>query len=378
MKILVLSSYAPSLINFRGPMLVAMVKAGHEVLACGPGHDAQIVQQLRDMGVSFQSIPLERTGINPIPDLYSIIFLNRLMRKYCPDVVLSYTIKPVIYGSLAARWAGIKNCYSMITGLGSAFHESSLKGKLISSLYRFGIKKNKIVFFQNPDDKDTFLRLKLIANDTQTVLINGSGVDLEHYFAAPVVKDRIVFLLISRLISEKGIEQYVEAARELKKHHNIRCCLVGKFDTNPSAISEDKVKEWHNLGIIEYLGPAEDIRPIIAQTSVYVLPSYYREGTPRTVLEAMSMGRPVITTDAPGCRETVRLASQLVHEKLKIGANGILVPTKDVEALARAMKFFMDDPTQIERMGKESRRYAEERYDVHKVNAVLLEKMGLS
>jgi glycosyltransferase involved in cell wall biosynthesis len=277
----------------------------------------------------------------------------------------------------------------MITGLGNTFEKTSGKKKiihfLVSCLYRNGLKKNRSVFFQNPDDRDFFLKLNLIGKETIAVLVNGSGLDLDHYSAAPVVTNPVVFLLIARIIREKGIEQYAQAGRHLKEHYkDVSFRLVGRFDTNPSAISPETVTEWHRQGSIDYIGAADDVRPQIAAASVYVLPSYYGEGTPRTVLEAMAMGRPVITTDAPGCRETLKPSNSSRWEKeekagrFKVGANGILVPVKDVEALAAAMKFFIERPEQIAVMGKESRQYAQERYDVHHVNAVLMNEMGLS
>lgn len=388
MKILVLAGYADSLIKFRGPLLTTMVKGGNTVMACAPGHPVDIIQQLENLGVTYQEIVLQRTGMNPVQDIYTLYSLFKLMRKERPDIVFAYTIKPVIYGSLAARWAGIQNCYSMITGLGNTFEKTSAKKKvmhfLVCCLYRTGLKRNKTVFFQNPDDRDFFLKMKLIGTDTGAVLVNGSGLDLSHYAVAPVVEKPAVFLLIARIIREKGIVQYFEAAKQLKEHFkDVSFRLVGRFDSNPSAISEETVMEWHRQGILEYPGAADDVRPQIASASVYVLPSYYGEGTPRTVLEAMAMGRPVITTDAPGCRETVKRSNSSRWEKeekagrFKVGANGILVPVKDVEALAAAMKFFIERPDQIAVMGQESRRYAQERYDVHKVNAALMNTMGL-
>lgn len=388
MKILVLAGYADSLIKFRGPLLDALVKGGNTVTACASGEPADIVRQMGTMGVVYQKIPLQRTGMNPIQDIYTLFFLYKLMKKERPDLVFAYTIKPVIYGSLAARWAGVRQCYSMITGLGNTFEKTSGKKKILHALvcwlYRNGLKKNRTVFFQNPDDRDFFLKLNLIGKETLTVLVNGSGLDLDHYSVKPVVTNPVVFLLIARIIAEKGIEQYAQAATQLKiNFKDIRFRLVGRFDTNPSAIREETVMEWHRQGSIEYIGAADDVRPQIAAASVYVLPSYYGEGTPRTVLEAMAMGRPVITTDAPGCRETVKLSNSSRWDKeekagkFKVGLNGILVPVKDVDALAAAMKFFLEHPEQIAVMGKESRRYAEERYDVHQVNAVLLNEMGL-
>ncbi|HDY69132.1 MAG TPA: glycosyltransferase family 1 protein [Candidatus Scalindua sp.] len=370
MKIMVFAGYVESLLIFRGPLLSALVKEGNQVIACAPENNANIVKRLSKLGVGFQTIPIQRTGMNPVHDIYTLFFLYRLLRKNRPDILLSYTIKPVIFGSLAARLAGVKNCYSMITGLGFAFQGDTLKNKfinfLVCCLYRLGLSKNKAVFFQNPDDKELFIKSKLIGKNTDAILVNGSGVDLNYYTIMPVVKEPIVFLLIARIISEKGIEVYAEAARQLKKRYSkVSFRLAGWFDSNPSALKKAKVMEWHKQGTVEYLGVADDVRPFIAASSVYVLPSY-REGTPRTVLEAMSMGRPIITTDAPGCRETVI-----------DGENGFLIPIKDAVALAKAMERFILNPELIELMGRSSREMAKQKYDVNKVNAVVMKTMGL-
>jgi len=371
MKIMVFEGHTDSLLKLRGSLLSAFVKEGNQVIACAPENNTRIVKSLTKLGVIFQDIPIKRTGMNPINDIRTLFLLYRLFQKEHPDILLACNIKPVIYGSLAARFAGVNKCYSMITGLGFAFKRNTFKGKLINflvcQLYRLSLKRNKAIFFQNLDDRRLFHELKLIGKNTNAVLVNGSGVDLDFYAVAPAVKEPIVFLLIARLIKEKGIEEYVEAARQIRKRYSeVSFHLVGWFDSNPSVFKKSKVREWQNEGIVEYLGVADDVRPFIAACSVYVLPSNYREGTSRTILEAMSMGRPIITTDAPGCRETV-----------KDGENGFLVPVKDVNALVQAMERFILEPELISKMGKRSREIAELKYCVHKVNAVIMQAMEL-
>ncbi len=370
MKIMVLAGYAESLLVFRGPLLATLAKEGSQVIACAPENDQKINKQLAELGVDFLSIPFQRTGMNPIHDLRTLFFLYRSLREERPDILVTYTIKPVIYGSLAARFANINECYSMITGLGFTFQRDTFKNKCINFficwMYRFSLSKNKAVFFQNPDDKKLFIKSKLLGKATDVCLVNGSGVDLNYYPLTAPVTTAVVFLLIARLLIEKGIEVYAEAAKQLKKRHpNVRFLLVGWFDSNPSALRKNQVMEWHKQGTIEYLGAVDDVRPFIAAASVYVLPSF-REGTPRTVLEAMSMGRPIITTDAPGCRETII-----------DGHNGFMVPVKDVAALEKAMERFIVNPDLIETMGQCSRKLAEQKYDVIKVNAVIMKAMGL-
>lgn len=368
-KIILLASYAPSLLNFRGPLLKAMVQQGHEVIACSPEIDCDIESLLLEFGVASHSVPLHRTGLNPVKDWVTVSALKKLFLREKPDAVLSYTIKPVIYGSLAARFASVPKIHAMITGLGYAFSGNTLKQKIIGKvaqvLYRFALKKNNKVFFQNPDDLDLFIRLRLIQKK-QMVLINGSGVDLEYYRNVFLPK-KISFLLIARLIKEKGIQEYVEAARIIRERYpGINFSLVGWIDSSPTAIDPEDLKKWQLDDLIDYKGKMEDVRPAIVDTAVYVLPSYYREGTPRTVLEAMAMGRPVITTDAPGCRETVTE-----------GKNGYLVPSQNPVALAGAMEKLILRPELIRQMGMESRNIAEEKYDVHKVNEVILREMDL-
>jgi glycosyltransferase involved in cell wall biosynthesis len=367
-RILIVSHYARSLLNFRGELIKSMVGLGHEVFAAAPEEGFE--EKLKALGASYLRYPLRRTGLNPLQDLGSLLALIRMMRKIEPDVVLSYAIKPVIYGSLAARLAGVKRVFSMITGLGFVFVNGGAKQKVlrrvVGLMYRAAFKGNRAVFFQNPDDEQLIKEMGIIGGSPKTVLINGSGVDTERYYYVPVRKEPLSFLLIARLIWDKGIREYAEAARMLKSRYpEVAFSLLGPYDSNPAAIKPEDVEGWVEEGVIEYLGETDDVRPYLADAGVYVLPSY-REGTPRSVLEAMSMGRPVITTDAPGCRETV-----------EDGVNGFLVPVRDAEALAGAMEKFIQNPELIGQMGAQSRKIAEEKYDVHKVNKVILSAMGL-
>jgi glycosyltransferase involved in cell wall biosynthesis len=232
-------------------------------------------------------------------------------------------------------------------------------------MYKISLRKLSSVFFQNSDDEALFKELGIVPADCRTIVVNGSGVNLDDYPETPM-PDGVSFLIIARLLTAKGIREFVAAAKIVRE----RCSgatftVVGWIDDNPDSISESELSEWKSEGIVEFLGKQTEVRPAISASSVYVLPSYC-EGTPRTVLEAMSMGRPVITTDAPGCRETVR-----------DGDNGFMVPIKSVEELANAMMSFVDKPELIEKMGRRSREIAEEKYDVHKVNAAMLEEMGI-
>lgn len=367
-KIVIISHYAPSLVNFRGDLIKALIHRGHEVICLAPEEGYE--SHLQEIGAGYKRIPLNRTGLNPLKDVYTLFILRRLLKELKPNIVLSYTVKPIVYGSIAAHRAGVKQIYAMVTGLGYVFVGQSIKQKLltqmVSFLYRAGLKYNQVVFFQNPDDLQLFIEKRIMPKNVKPILINGSGVNtLRFRFTSPKLSP-ITFLLVARMIRDKGILEYVEAARQLKKRYpEVKFQLLGPLDINPSALTKNEIEQWHKEGNIEYLGETKDVRPYITESSVFVLPSY-REGTPHSVLEAMSIGRPIITTDSPGCRETVQE-----------GVNGYLVPVKDPVALEKAMERFILQPELIPEFGLASRRIAEEKYDVRKVNSTILEEMGL-
>ena len=376
--VLVIAALPESLINFRYHLLQAMVARGHTVIACAAARDAlsavesaEVREKLARIGVAYQPIPLERTGVNPLRDLRTFAAIFALCRRLKPDVLFCYTAKPVIYGSLAGSLAGVPAIHSMITGLGfGVTTASSLTGfatSMVRTLYRSALAKNRTAIFHNPDDRDGMISAGLLSPRTTPVIVNGSGVDVAHFTPAPLPREPITFLLIARLLGEKGVREYARAAELVKaRYPQTRCVLVGPLAPHPDAIQEQEVRAWEAAGSIHWAGPVSDVRAYLREASVYVLPSHH-EGTPRTVLEAMAMGRPIITTDAPGCRETVI-----------DGDNGLLVPVQDAEALAHAMERFLAEPALLERMGQRSRRLAEEKYDVHRVNEAMLRAMGLS
>jgi glycosyltransferase involved in cell wall biosynthesis len=305
-----------------------------------------------------------------LEDLRTLRCIMAALEDIRPDLLLSYTIKPVIYGSLAAAKVGVPHRHAMITGLGSTLMGEGFKMKCTAVvakwLYRHGLAKNEGVFFQNPDDQAFFERNHLLNPGCRVTLINGSGVELDQFAYAPQPPGPMTFLLIARLTREKGIVEYVEAAGLLKAiYPEARCQLLGPFDSNPAAISRSQVTAWEREGIIQYLGTVDDVRPHLAGAHVMVLPSY-GEGTPRSVLEAMAMGKAVVTTQVSGCRETVI-----------DGQTGFLVPPKDPVALAEAMGRFLADPALAQKMGTAARTYAEGKYDVNKVNKIILKALGL-
>jgi glycosyltransferase involved in cell wall biosynthesis len=386
-KILIIGGVIKSIVNFRGPLLKEMTSKGHKVFASANGRNKIIEKRLKKMGITYYPIHLSRTGMNMFNDLKSLLYIIKTISQIHPDIVLTYTIKPVIYGGLVARLCGVPSVYSMITGLGYAFMESPsliqrFSGFIAQMLYRLSLKKSRKVFFQNPDDQTLFLEKGLVRPD-QPVLINGSGVELDH-FAPSELPDEPIFLMIGRLLADKGVREYVEAAGRVKKRFpHARFFLVGNLDPNPNSIRDSELRQWQEAGIIEYLGYLDDIRPTIKKCRCYILPSYYREGIPRTVLEAMAMGRPIITTDAPGCRETVMLTpkgqrQRELREGVMIGENGFLVKVRDVEALVKAIMHFLENPDLADRMAKRGRDIAEEKFDVHKVNEVIMTEMRLT
>jgi glycosyltransferase involved in cell wall biosynthesis len=370
-RILVIGGLADSLVNFRGILLSEMVARGHEVIACAAEDNREIADKLTAMGVRYTPLHFRRAGLNPLGDLALLFRLLGVLRQLRPDIVLCYTIKPVIYGALACRLTGIKQCYAMITGLGYAFMGGKgLRQKWVSmlarTLYRAALTGTAGVFFQNPDDLALFIETGLLRERYKALVINGSGIDTRYFSPAALPHDPVVFLLIARLLKDKGIFEYASAAAILKQRYPEAIFrLLGPHDPNPNAISSDQLRTWQQAGVLDYLGEASDVRPHLAASCVYVLPSY-REGTPRTVLEAMSMGRPVITTDAPGCRETVT-----------DGDNGFLVPVKDSSALAHAMERFILAPELMPLMGARGREIACLKYDVHAVNDTILHHMNL-
>lgn len=368
--VLVLGAHPDSLLAFRGPLLRAMVARGHRVIACASSASATVRDRLADIGVRYVDIAFQRTGLNPLHDLATVRTLIELMRAERPEMVLAYTIKPVVYGGLAARMTGVPAFFAMIEGVGYAFASQDrlawLAGLIARPLYRVSLSSAKRVFFLNPDNLALFTRLGLLRSARQAALLDGIGIDLEQYQPASL-PDRLSFLLIARLLTSKGVAEYVGAARLVKaKYPQAEFRIVGWIDDHPEAVRATDLQQWITEGSIEYLGRLDDVRPAIAGCSVYVLPSYH-EGLPRTVLEAMAMGRAIITTDAPGCRETV-----------VPGQNGQLVPVRDVPSLAAAMESYLRDPTQIARAGAASRRMAVRKYDVHAVNAKILRAMSLA
>ncbi len=369
--VVVLGSFGESLIRFRGNLISELAARGHRVVACAPDADAATLAALAQCGAEHRQVPMQRAGLNPVADLRTLLALWRLFREVRPDVLFAYTIKPVIYGTLAAALAGVRHRVAMITGLGYAFTAGGASGRrtlaavIARGLYRIALRRSTQVIFQNPDDRDLFGSLGLLDPRVPVNLVAGSGIDTAAFVPLPLAAQPHC-LMIARLVRDKGVMEYVEAARIVRQlHPAVRFRLAGWIDENPTAVSQAQLDGWIAEGSIEFLGRLQDVRPALADCAIYVLPSY-REGTPRTVLEAMACARAVVTTDAPGCRETV-----------VDGDNGHLVPVADGRALAQAILGMLGRPALISQFGARGRQIAEEKFDVRKINRQLIEGMQL-
>ncbi|OZV68538.1 glycosyltransferase family 4 protein [Winogradskyella aurantia] len=365
-RILLIASQAGSLIRFRGDFIKSLVDTGYMVFTAAPSYPDKIYNQISDIGATPIEFNLQRTGLNPFKDFKSIKQLKSIITENKIDLVFPYTVKPVIYGSMAANMCKVP-VISLITGLGYAFTGLTWKARILQrlneTLYKFSIRKNKVIVFQNKDDYQLFLDRKVISENQDVDFVSGSGVNLNQFnFKEKTVTDKVRFLLVARLIKEKGIALYMEAAKILKgKYPKTEFHLIGAPETSPSAINEIEIKDLHNKGVIIFHGVQLNIEEHLNRTDVFILPSYYREGLPRTTLEACACGNPIITTDSVGCRESV-----------KEGVNGFLIEPQNLEALVKSMEYFITNPERIKEMGANSRKYAEERFDVNIINQDLI------
>lgn len=373
-KILFVAANARSLIANRGDLIREMKELGHHVHALIPEYD--FLPEVEELGITYDLVRLSRTGMDPKADLKYYRDLRRFMADWKPDIVYSYSIKPVIYGSLAAKASGVPMIAAMITGMGYLFTGETIKQRMLrrvaSTLYRRGLAAADRIFFQNPDDLALFCKLDIVtaSDDHKIFRTNGSGINLEQFPSTPPPvppKEPVTFLMIARLLQDKGVREFVRAAESLRYDYpGVQFVVVGPHDTMlPHALPAEELEQWRINGVVSFVGGVKDVRSYLKESSVYVLPSY-REGTPRSVLEAMATGRPVITTDTPGCRETV-----------VDWVNGFLVPVKSAQALASRMKIFLRQPELIEVMGRNSLKMAKEKYDVRRVNRGILEALGL-
>ena len=388
---IIVNGIGDSVVAFRGALVRELVARGHRVIVSTPTpieRAAQDVEaEVRALGAECVLSPLDRAGVNPLRERATRAHFRALFNNIKPDGVFAANPKAVFHAIPAARAAGVARRVAMITGLGYAFTANTLRARILrvlaTKLYRGAMRDATTVLFQNQADRREFERRGLISaavtdaevgvagrsNNQPThgpaiKMVAGSGVDLLHFPQVPPPPVP-VFLMVARLLGDKGVREFVAAARIVReKRSDCRFRLVGWIDANPSAIAVAELDAWVREGVIEYAGRLDDVRDELARCSVFVLPSY-REGTPKSTLEALATGRAIVTTDAPGCRETVER-----------GINGTLVAPRDANALAEACLKFATDARLREKMGAASRALAESRFDVRAVNATIAEALG--
>ena len=363
-RVIIAANSSWNIVNFRGGLVRALKRAGYEPVVVAPV-EAAAEERMAALRVERRSVVMQRSGLNPLADLQLLLEYRQILRNARASAFLGFTIKPNIYGCLAARWAGVP-AIANISGLGTVFIKEGPLLAFVTRLYRAALSGAAVVFFQNPDDLDLFVERRMVRRD-QARLLPGSGVDLERFVPAPPPAGPPVFLLIGRMLGDKGVREFAEAARLLRVElPDARFQLLGPIDEgNRTAISPAELDAWVRAGTVEYLGTAEDVRPFIEAATAVVLPSY-REGLPRSLLEAAAMARPLIAADVPGCRE-------VVHD----GETGLLCEVRDSASLAAAMKRMAELPdSERLAMGDAARRMVEERFSEAAVIHAYLDALG--
>ncbi|WP_374301322.1 glycosyltransferase family 4 protein [Paracoccus sp. (in: a-proteobacteria)] len=371
-KVVVIASLGWSLINFRLELLRRIMANGHDLLVLSPEIDEATAAALRAENIRFRQIPMSRTGVNPVSDVVTLQAILRILLREKPDLVLPYTMKPIVYGALAGRLAGVRTT-PLFTGLGYAFNDPAPAGRrrlirdIVVRLHRLALRRVSIAFCYNDAEERDIRAFGLVPPHARLVRVPGSGVDTRHFAASEPPADPVRFLFVGRLLKSKGAEILVEAARLLRAEGaRFDLCLLGPTDSNPDAVPAETLAAWRTEGIADLPGATRDVRPWLREASVFVLPTMLREGVPRSILEAMSSGRAVITTDAPGCGSTI-----------SDGVSGFVVPVNDAAALAAAMRRFIEAPGLIARMGRAARAQVAANNDVHDINRLILTSIGL-
>lgn len=375
MKVVLIGTVSSSIFGFRKLLLQSLVKDGHEVFILTTDLTPDIQQRaLDELNVHAEKYTLSRTGMNPVTDIRNAWGLYRRLKDLQPDCVFCYFSKPVIWGSLAALFAGIKQRYGMLEGLGYYFTNdpkgNNLKKKLVRAaqigLFHLSLPALRGLVVLNPDDKYDLIE-KYNIRQSNVMVLGGIGLDVNEYkYSEPDINQRR-FIFVGRLLEEKGINEFLRASEMVKERHpNAEFVVLGQSDLgNPGSVNESYLNHLVNKGVIIYPGSVSNVADWLKDSSVFVLPSY-REGVPRSTQEAMAIGRPVITTDVPGCRETIQ-----------DGENGFKVPPHNAQAVANAMERFITEPNLILTMGQRSRELAEENFDAHIVNQRLLNFLEL-
>ena len=377
-RIAIIGTTASNLYGFRKDFILSCIKKGYQIYAFVSEFNDDWLDKIKNLGAIPVIYKLSRGGLNPFADIYSGYQLIKKIKEIQPDIVFSYSTKPVVYGTLASYYAKVPHIYGMIEGLGSPFtiHKNgqSTKTKFTQFiqifLYRIVFPfLNKIIFLNYDDPKDLIISNNIKHKVNAIQVLGPIGLNLQDYsYKKWDETQEISFIFIARLLAEKGIYEYLDAARVVKsKYPKAKFTIIGGLDKeNPYGLSERELENVISAGVIEYPGFVNNVAEIIQASGVFVLPSYYREGVPRSTQEAMAIGRPVITTDVPGCRETV-----------VDGVTGFLVPKWNPQVLAEKMIYFIEHPEQINKMGYQGYLYAKEHFDAEKVNIRLSEIIGI-
>lgn len=370
MKIIMIASKTSIFIKFRLDLVKQIINNGHEVVVISPEKDTS--GHLENLGVKLINISLNKTSLFIFSNLKYFFKLIKILKKEKPDKVFSYNIKPVIFGSLAGKFAKVPEIYSMMTGLGYIYSENTLKFKILQFICGIGYKKafkysNKVIF-QNRDDMLDFVNKRKYLDTSKCEIVNGSGVNMTE-FPKCQLPTTTSFLMVSRMLSLKGVNEYFEAAKIVKdKYPNVKFVFVGSSDNSPLNIDVKEVfNDYITSNIVEFHKNSNNVKDFLEKCSVFILPSYYREGVPRALLEALAVGRPIITTNSIGCKEAINNNNK----------NGFLVDIKDSKALAEKMIYFIENPNQISIMAEESYNYCKSKFDVNLINNEMLRILNI-
>lgn len=368
-KLMLITGFGPSLINFRGDLINELIKNDYDVSVMASYFDEPTINLLKKNNIKIYSIKMHNSALGIFQNIVAIISILYILFKKKPDVIMPYTAKAVIFSSIVARVLKIPHI-PIITGIGVLHSEgfsNSMIGKFIIFLYKISLKSCRVIFFQNKDD-ERFFKLNILPKTAKPLIINGSGVNISRFPVLDFPKE-ITFLMASRLMKEKGIMEYIDAARHLKKKYPFVSFMHAGSNNETLDVKESYIKKHFisavNDKIIDDLGWLEDIKYAIKKCSAFVLPSYYGEGLPRASLEAMSCGRLIITTDSVGCRETV-----------EDGINGFCIPIKNTDALIKSFEILIKNTEKIEEMGKKSREIVEKKFDVRLVNKQIISSIN--
>lgn len=367
-KFLMIGPKTRTVVNFRGDLICDIRKRGYEVVVVVPENDDR--EFFEKNGVRVRLVGLKKNSLSVVNALHYYNGLKKVIKEEKPGIVFSFTIKPVIFGSVAAARAGVKEIYSLVSGLGLLFSSDALGIRILrfvgGRMYKYALRYDKKVIFQNKDDINEFVRRGYVERK-KCELVNGSGVNLKKFSRNKIPEEPVSFLMVSRVLKEKGVVEYFEAAKIVReKYADAKFVYVGAIDKNKNAVDLNVLRPYIDGGIVEYIPETKEVEKYVAECSVFVLPTYYREGIPRTLLEALAMGRPIITTDTPGCRETV-----------VEGKNGRFVKARDARDLAEKMLEMIEGRDKLQKMGDESYKMCLEKFRVEVINDRMMGIMGV-